>query len=158
MNKGVVWGVVIIVVLIGAGLLMWQSAGQRGEPVPTSGAFFTPSATLPALPTLQPTFSPAPSVSPTAQPAAATIAITDTGFSPQTTTVAVGTTVTFVNNGQALHWPASDVHPTHQLLPGFDALKGLSTGETYAFTFSQPGSWTCHDHLNPQLKCTIVVE
>lgn len=156
MNKGVVWGTVIVIVLIAAGLLMWRSAGQRGEPVPTGGALNTPTptATLPVLPTLTPSLS--PSLSPTTR--AAAVAITDTGFSPAQLVVAAGTTVTFTNNGQAMHWPASAVHPTHNLLPGFDALKGLATGETYAFTFTKVGTWTCHDHLNPQLKCTIIVE
>ncbi|MBI3251353.1 MAG: hypothetical protein HYZ62_00405, partial [Candidatus Andersenbacteria bacterium] len=68
-------------------------------------------------------------------PKAATISITDTGFEPAQVTVAPGATVTFVNNGQALHWPASAPHPTHTALPGFDAKKGLATGESYSFTF-----------------------
>ncbi len=86
------------------------------------------------------------------------ISMTDTGFAPETVTVAAGSTVTFVNNGQALHWPASDVHPTHELLPGFDAGRGIATGDEYAFTFTEVGRWSFHDHLNPQFMGAVVVE
>ncbi len=87
-----------------------------------------------------------------------TISMTDTGFTPSTVTVSAGTTVVFDNNGQGSHWPASAVHPTHQVLPGFDALRGLSTGEQYSFTFTQKGTWGFHDHLNPQFTGSVVVE
>lgn len=87
-----------------------------------------------------------------------TVSITDTGFEPSKVTIPVGTTVVFVNNGQALHWPASDVHPTHEILPGFDAKRGLATGETYSYTFQTKGSWSMHDHLNPRATGIITVE
>lgn len=87
-----------------------------------------------------------------------TVSVTDAGFVPASVTVKAGTTVVFVNNGQGLHWPASDIHPTHELLKGFDALHGLVTGETYSFTFQQKGSWGYHDHPNPSVKGTVVVE
>lgn len=87
-----------------------------------------------------------------------TISITDTGFKPETVTVPLGTKVTFVNNGQALHWPASDNHPTHDILPEFDSKKGISTGDTYSYTFNKGGTWEYHDHLNAQFGGTIVVE
>lgn len=87
-----------------------------------------------------------------------TISITDNGFEPETVTIASGTTVTFVNNGQANHWPASDVHPTHEILPDFDAKGGLATGDTYSYTFEEAGTWRCHDHLFPSSTCAIIVE
>lgn len=100
------------------------------------------------------------SVSPVAVPTGATVTIIvdEDGFTPQTVTVTAGTTVKFVNNGQALHWPASDVHPTHQILPEFDSNRGLATGEEYSFTFTQTGSWQCHDHLAARNTCTITVK
>lgn len=87
-----------------------------------------------------------------------TIDMDEQGFHPSQVTVAAGTTVTFVNNGQAQHWPASDVHPTHQQLPGFDAKHGLETGETYSYTFTKVGTWTMHDHLNPQFTGAVTVQ
>lgn len=171
MNQGTVWGVVIVILLVVAGLFVWRSAGINGEPVPlpTVPAQASPLPTSGQI-TTSPFFSPAPSplpgspspaASPVAgatTPGAATIALTDTGFTPATITIPAGTTVTFINNGQAAHWPASAVHPTHQALPGFDSLRGLSTGETYSFTFDTAGSWSFHDHLNPQFTGTIIVQ
>ena len=89
------------------------------------------------------------SSSQTVQSGTAEIDITSAGFSPAAITVKSGTVVTFKNLDSAQHWPASNPHPTHTDLPGFDALKGLATGETYSFTFTQVGTWGFHDHLNP---------
>ena len=102
----------------------------------------------------------------------ATISMTDTGFVPANVTIAVGETVTFVNDAQASKWPASDVHPTHRSYPGsdiakcsgteldaiFDACRGLATGEEYSFTFTEVGSWKYHDHLRASHGGTITVE
>lgn len=109
-------------------------------------------------PTISPEVAASPLVSESPTASATTISISDTGFSPAAVRVSAGTTVTFVNNGQALHRPVSDVHPTHQLLPGFDAEKGLATGEEYSFMFSKVGTWGFHDHLNPTFKGSVVVE
>lgn len=172
MNKVTVWGVVVAVAVIIVGLLAWRVAGPDVQLVPT--ATLQPLAATPVFvpaQDLQPTavLSPLPGIvtspglgspSPGAgtTQSGATIFITDSGFSPASVTVSAGSTVTFVNDGQAMHWPASDVHPTHQVLPGFDAKRGLSTGETYSFTFAKAGSWACHDHLNPTFRCTITVQ
>lgn len=86
------------------------------------------------------------------------VSITDTGFLPATMTVPVNTTVTFTNNGQGAHWLASDPHPTHTAQAGFDAKRGLATGEAYTFTFTASGTWGYHDHLNPRVTGTIVVK
>lgn len=83
--------------------------------------------------------------------------MTEQGFSPSEVDIAVGTTVTFINDGELPHWPASDMHPTHEILPEFDSKQGLQTGETYSYTFDAAGSWQFHDHLNPRLKGTITV-
>lgn len=98
------------------------------------------------------------------------IIITDDGFSPDTIDIHVGTKVTWVNKGNAQHWPASDVHPTHKLYPGsgiekcgtvdekniLDACHGLEGSGRYTFTFNKPGRWSVHDHLYPGL--TMLVE
>jgi plastocyanin len=85
------------------------------------------------------------------------ISLTASGFSPSTVTVKKGTTVIFKNNDTRVHWPASDPHPTHTDLPGFDALKGLSPGQTYSYTFTKVGRFKMHDHLNPGIRGTITV-
>lgn len=88
----------------------------------------------------------------------AIVTITDGGFSPATLTVKAGTTVTFMNKDSAPHWPASNPHPVHTALLGFDAKISLATDQTYNFTFNRPGTWRYHDHLNPGLVGQVVVE
>src|SRR3989304_4060025 len=51
------------------------------------------------------------------------IEMTSSGFNPGTLTISVGETVTFVNKGDAKHWPASDIHPTHTVYPESDIKK-----------------------------------
>jgi plastocyanin len=86
------------------------------------------------------------------------VSITDDGFDPSTLTVSSGTKVTFENESSDDSWPASDAHPTHQLYPGFDAKKPLLPGDSYSFTFTKTGSWGYHNHLEPDVTGTIVVE
>jgi plastocyanin len=154
-------GVIVIIVL---GLIMFtvrnrDTAGPDSEnedipataaPLPSSGQFFQ---AVPSDVVLEE--SPTPSPAPAAE--TVTITMSEVGFSPAAITVPIGTKVTFVNDGQAAHWPASDVHPTHEILPAFDAKRGLSTGETYSYTFTAVGTWPCHDHLMPQHTCSITV-
>ena len=94
-----------------------------------------------------------------------TIRITSSGFEPKTLTVKAGTTVTFVNEDTNQHWPASAMHPTHNVYPEsggcigskFDACKGLAQGESFSFTFNEKGSWGYHDHLQTSITGKIVV-
>jgi len=95
-----------------------------------------------------------------------TVEVTSAGFSPSSLTINAGETVVFVNRDSSPHWPASDVHPTHQAYPEpggcigskFDACRPLAQGESFSFTFNQRGSWRYHDHLNPSSTGTIVVQ
>ncbi len=80
-------------------------------------------------------------------PVAATVIITSAGISSTSTTVAAGTVVTFLNNDTAPHQIASNPHPSHTDLPGFDLT--LSAGSSQSFTFTKIGSWGYHDHNNP---------
>lgn len=86
------------------------------------------------------------------------IELTSSGFSPSTVTVMRGTTVRFVNRDSVMHWPASGVHPAHQICPGFDSLRGLANGESYEFTFNTAKTCPMHDHLNPSTRGSIVVK
>ncbi len=94
------------------------------------------------------------------------VEITSLGFTPQIIEINSGETVVFVNNDNALHWIASNTHPTHGDYPEgggclgskFDACGGLKQGERFSFTFNQKGVWTYHDHLNSGLVGTIVVD
>ncbi|TSC79227.1 MAG: Uncharacterized protein G01um101425_727 [Candidatus Peregrinibacteria bacterium Gr01-1014_25] len=93
-----------------------------------------------------------------AQTEANLVVYTNDGFSPRVLTIKKGEAVTFRNDTTTEMWVASDQHPTHTLLPNFDALKGFAQGETYAHTFTQLGSWGYHNHLRAAHQGTIVVE
>jgi len=94
------------------------------------------------------------------------IVYTDSGYSPDSLTIKVGTTVLFKNDSSLSMWPASAMHPTHAVYPTtggclgstFDACKGVLPGESWSFKFDIAGSWKYHDHLHPNLFGAIVVE
>jgi len=79
-------------------------------------------------------------------------------FNPAELKIKKGDTVTWVNKSDSLMWPASAFHPTHQVYPGFDALKSLNMGESYSFKFDRVGSWKYHNHLSTSVTGVIVVE
>lgn len=91
---------------------------------------------------------------------------TDEGFSPATLQIKKNETVTFKNKSSSSMWPASAMHPTHQVYPTtggclgstFDACKGVQPGDSWSFKFEVVGSWKYHDHLTPQDRGTINVE
>ncbi len=85
------------------------------------------------------------------------ITYTDSGFAPSPVSVKAGTTVTFVNESSRGMWVASAVHPTHQLLPGFDQLKSVAKSGTYEYTFTKVGTWKYHNHVNPTDTGSVVV-
>jgi plastocyanin len=87
-----------------------------------------------------------------------TINMTSSGFSPSEVTVKAGDTVMFKNTDSSLHWPASNPHPTHTDLAAFDALRGLSSGQTYSFKFTKVGTWGFHDHLHASLGGHVTVK
>ncbi len=78
----------------------------------------------------------------------ANVNYTDSGFTPNSLTVKRGTTVRFTNQTSRTMWVASGVHPTHQLLPGFDELKAVGKGGTYDYAFVKDGTWLYHNHMH----------
>jgi plastocyanin len=92
------------------------------------------------------------------QPQVFQIDITKDGFYPTTIRVNKGDYVQFVNKDSDKHWPASNPHPSHIDLPGFDAKKGLATNEKFTYQFQKSGSWGFHDHFNSSFKGTVTVQ
>lgn len=86
------------------------------------------------------------------------VEITAAGFAPSSLTISKGTTVKFVNRDSAPHWPITGIHPTHEVCPGLGASQALSKDESYSFTFNEAKTCPVHDHLNPSLTGSIVVE
>ena len=72
-------------------------------------------------------------------PNAPQVIYTGSGFVPKRLDIEPGTQVRFVNASDKPLWPASNIHPTHSILPELDAKQAVSPGETWAFTFKDQG-------------------
>lgn len=79
------------------------------------------------------------------------------GYKPKEVKIKKGTKVIFKNQDQDLHWPASNIHPTHTIYPEFDPQRPVKSGESWEFIFDKVGIWRFHDHLLPQVNGTILV-
>lgn len=119
-----------------------DSTVQQGMPVPTTTG-------APVVEKI---------VTETAPAGMPTIAYRNDGFFPPTIEVAAGTKVRFVNESSNEMWVASAMHPTHQLLPGFDQMKGGPKGGVYEYTFTKAGAWKFHDHLKPEFRGSVTVK
>ena len=98
-------------------------------------------------------------------PSRVEVVFTDEGFRPNEAKVRVGGTVVWVNKSATAVWPASAMHPTHDVYPekggciasAFDACRRIGPGETFEFKFDQVGTWKYHDHLNASMFGAIKV-
>src|SRR3954463_14321303 len=80
----------------------------------------------------------------------ATITLTSAGANPRAVTIAVGQTVTFVNNDSRSHEMASDPHPQHGSCPSMEnGLGTIAAGQTkVTHNFGNAGTCGFHDHLD----------
>ncbi|MCH8309355.1 MAG: hypothetical protein IIB17_02515 [Chloroflexi bacterium] len=78
-------------------------------------------------------------------------------FTPDRIDVAPGDTVAFNNESDVAIWPASNIHPTHGILPEFDAGRPIEPGEIWLFNFVDSGFWRYHNHLLPSSGGLVVV-
>jgi plastocyanin len=160
MNKNIIIVILVILVLAGLGYYFFTKfraptlAPELPQP-PTPPVFEVPTTPTTATPTSE-----------------VIIKITTNGFEPKEVEITKGTKVTWVNEQPDPSWPASAVHPTHEVYPGssikkcgtpeqgkiFDACRGLNKGESWSFVFNEIGEWYYHDHLNPSWKGEIVVK
>lgn len=78
-------------------------------------------------------------------------------FEPKRLDIQAGQAVRFVNGSEREFWPASNIHPTHQIYPAFDAKNPIPPGGSWEFTFERPGYWRYHNHLSPNENGLVVV-
>jgi plastocyanin len=78
-----------------------------------------------------------------------TVSIQDFSFSPGQITVAPGTTVTWVNKGPSPHTTTAD--------DGSWDSGTLQQGEDFSFIFDQPGTYTYHCSIHPDMTATVKV-
>lgn len=132
--------IAVIGVVLGSLVFLGGCAKSTSQPVST------PESTVSSALSVTPIVS------------ASVIKYTDNGFDPKTITVKAGSPVTFVNESSKQMWVASNPHPVHTDLTGFDMKKGVAQGGTYTFTFTKAGNWGFHDHLNPSDTGVVVAE
>ena len=86
-----------------------------------------------------------------------TIRYTGAGFAPRRAEIELAESVAFMNDSDDDFWPTSNIHPTHQIYPELDAKRPVPPGETWLFTFDEPGFWRYHNHLSSPQGGLVVV-
>lgn len=153
MNSKLLVGLVVLLVGVGAGWYFLQSGKSTTETMKNEeDATNIPTSAIEPTTTFG---SEAPATG--SQAAKTSVSYGTGGFVPNTVTVKRGAVVVWTNQSQSGMWVASAMHPTHQLLPGFDELKSVSTGGTYEYTFEKVGTWKYHNHVAPADTGTVVV-
>lgn len=139
---------IIVIVLIGIGAWAWTQTNQEPRQQPNTAQQDENT----------PTESRNTEEEQEEETEATEVTYTDDGFSPDTVTVKEGATVLWTNGSEGQMWIASNVHPTHNELPGFDQKNGVESGGEFSYQFEQTGEWGYHNHLNPSHQGTVVVE
>jgi plastocyanin len=88
---------------------------------------------------------------PAARAADGAITIDNFTFNPQTLTVPAGTKVVWTNRDDIPHVVADAQHP--------EAMKSqpLDTGDSFAFTFTKPGTYHYFCAIHPMMTGTVIV-
>ena len=86
-----------------------------------------------------------------------TVTYTGSEFVPKRVQIDVGKEITFFNESDIPFWPASNIHPTHEIYPTFDSIQLVPSDESWTFTFDRPGFWRYHNHLDPSQNGLVVV-
>lgn len=172
MKNAWIW-LIAAVVVIGGGYWYWQSTqvpamSDDGTPVATDqmedmNATGSTASSSDTGTSVDVTTGSAPLTS-------ATVTYNGNGFSPSTVTIVKGGSVKFLSTAGDM-WVASNPHPEHtgydgttrevHCAAGFTGAAPFdqcSPGTSFTFTFNKTGSWGYHDHLNPGLGGTVVVQ
>ena len=97
-----------------------------------------------------------------------TIHYTSTGFTPKSTSIKVGDSVTWVNETTHGMWVASANHPSHAVYDGTSLTQHCASptattfdqcqsSQSYTFVFTKTGSWNYHDHVTSGNFGTVIV-
>jgi plastocyanin len=83
------------------------------------------------------------------KPAVVTVHIANFAFKPSVTTIAAGTTITFVNDD-------TEPHTVTAVNKSFDS-EGLDLHQSWKHTFAKPGTFAYFCELHPYMKGKIIV-
>jgi len=171
MNKQIIFVVVIVAVLVAGGVYLYtnQTTTTPESPTdssPVSGEPFTNPPTEPP-PTSDESTTTTTTTTTVSTEVAATVIYRESGYSPSTVTIPVGSAVTFTNATPSSEmWPASAMHPTHAVYPTtggcigstFDSCTAIPSGGSWTFTFDEVGTWNYHDHINASKFGKVIVQ
>ncbi|MBI2008518.1 hypothetical protein HYS82_02580 [Candidatus Amesbacteria bacterium] len=88
---------------------------------------------------------------------APTALLTPSGFVPSDLTIQAGTHVTWTNQSGVTGNVSSDPHPVHTDFPALN-LGDFPAGGSVSLTFTTPGTYTYHNHLNPSQAGSVTVQ
>ncbi len=148
MNKTIVILLVLVIVIVG-GYFIFFNNNSNQTPVDNSQTNTPPVENT----SVNIVNNSTTTVAAPAQPVASniTIGIKNFAFSPSSTTIKVGTKVTWINNDSVPHTITSD---SGNLLNSSQ----LSPGQSFTFTFTSPGTTNYHCSIHPTMHGKIVVE
>jgi plastocyanin len=102
------------------------------------------------IPNCRQTLLPITTASPTPATTPNSVNIQGFAFSPQTLTVAKGTTVTWTNKDSTTHTVTSD--------DGVWDSGNFANGKTFSYTFNQTGTFPYHCSIHPSMTAKVVVQ
>jgi len=159
MKSSAVWVIVVVVLLVVGGIGYALSTRNNGGSDNTNIANSNTNVSNTNKAVNQNTN--ASNVNSSVTPLSRTISVTSSGFNPSSFTINVNDTVTWKNNTSLTVYVAPDDHPTHikygSSWPDTGA-GNISSGQSYAFTFTKAGTYTYHNHLNSSMTGTIIVQ
>jgi len=86
-----------------------------------------------------------------------TVTLTKDGFVPEELVIRLDEKVIFTTDTNTPFWPASSLHPTHDIYPEFDSKGRIIPPENWEFVFDTAGEWKYHDHINAHAVGRIIV-
>ena len=150
--------IAIIVVLLAIGAGFYYFSNSANGPAPAGNSMDSSETKNSENNTENSVVSDTSNTNTVMEPKTVIVAIgADGKFTPDLVKIKKGEIVTWKNTTDRFIWPASAIHPTHQIYPEFDAKKGIAPGEEYSFTFDKAGIWKYHDHLRASTFGTIEV-
>ncbi|MES2668729.1 MAG: plastocyanin/azurin family copper-binding protein [Patescibacteria group bacterium] len=164
-TKTILIGLIVLVLIAGAWFAL--SAERAAAPGMPEGASMQDAPANPAVP------APMSDTEEDNDSFAATVELTDSGFSPASVTVNRGETVRFVNTSSRGMWVGADEHPTHTEYDGtstrehcadgratngtFDQCQQVPAGSMWDYTFEKSGTFGYHNHVGAGSVGTVVV-
>lgn len=133
---------IIVLIIVGGGVIFLMSRSGKMQTQQQSSTPQTQSVTRTGS-------SPAMSEN--------TVTLTQNGWSPATLTIKAGQTVTWVNKSGTKATVNSNPHPIHTDYQPLN-LGSFPDGGTLSLIFPKAGTYGYHNHLNPSMTGTIVVQ